>query len=99
MKITSTNPSILSAVDSGGADGARAPPEFGDSEKGQSLISAYQSLAITMNTPGSKKLSKGTDTNLGPPVLGTLVGRIDNSVHLFFFKIFFSFYCLLGTTV
>ena len=34
-----------SAVDSGGAGGARAPPEFGGSEKGQSLISAYRSLA------------------------------------------------------
>ena len=47
----------LSAVDSGGAGGARAPPEFGGSEKGQSLISAYRSLAITMNTPGFKKIS------------------------------------------
>ena len=27
--------------------GARAPPEFGGSEKGRSLISAYRSLAIT----------------------------------------------------
>ena len=47
----------LSAVDSGGAGGARAAPEFGGSEKGRSLISAYQSLAITTNTPGFKKLS------------------------------------------
>ena len=31
--------------------------EFGGSEKGRSLISAYRSLAITMNTPGFKKLS------------------------------------------
>ena len=31
---------LSSAVDSGGAGGARAPPEFGGSEKGQSLISA-----------------------------------------------------------
>ena len=48
-----------SAVDSGGAGGAgvaRAPPEFGGSEKGRSLISAYRSLAITTNTPGFKKL-------------------------------------------
>ena len=45
-----------SAEDSGGAGGARAPPEFGGSEKGQSLISAYRSLAITTNTPGFKKL-------------------------------------------
>ena len=49
----------VSPVDSGGAGGARAPPEFGRSEKEQSLISAYRSLAITMsmNTPGFKKLS------------------------------------------
>ena len=46
-----------SAVDGGGAEGARAPPEFGGSEKGKSLISAYRSLAITTNTPGLKKLS------------------------------------------
>ena len=45
-----------SAVFSGGAGGARAPLEFGGSEKGGSLISAYRSLAITMNTPGFKKL-------------------------------------------
>ena len=32
--------------------GARAPQEFKGSEKGQSLISAYRSLAITTNTPG-----------------------------------------------
>ena len=32
-------------------------PEFAGSEKGQSLISAYRSLAITANTPGFKKLS------------------------------------------
>ena len=36
------------AVVSGGAGGARAPPEFGGSE---SLISAYRSLATTTNTP------------------------------------------------
>ena len=48
---------IISAIFSGGAGGARAPPEFGGSEKGQSLISAYRSLAITMNTPGFKKLN------------------------------------------
>ena len=46
-----------SAVDSGGAGGARAPPELGGSEKGQSLISAYRSLAITTNTPGFRNLS------------------------------------------
>ena len=48
-----------SAVDSRGAGGARAPPEFGGSEKGQSLISAYRSLAITTNTPGFKKAIYG----------------------------------------
>ena len=46
-----------SAVDTGGAGGTRPPSEFGGSEEGQSLISAYRSLAITMNTPGLKKLS------------------------------------------
>ena len=46
-----------SAVDSGGAGGARAPPEFGGSEKGRSLISAYRSLAITTSTSGFEKLS------------------------------------------
>ena len=46
-----------SAVDSGGVGGARAPPEFGGSEMGQSLVSAYRSLAITTNNPGFKKLS------------------------------------------
>ena len=35
---------LFSAVDSGGAVGARAPPEFGGSEKG--LISAYQSIVL-----------------------------------------------------
>ena len=49
------------AVDSGGAGGARVPPEFGGLEKGQSLISAYQSLAITTNTPGFKKLNTALD--------------------------------------
>ena len=46
-----------SAVFSGGAGGARAPPEFGGSQKGQSQISAYQSLAITTDTPGFEKLN------------------------------------------
>ena len=46
----------FSAVFSGGAGCARAPPEFWGSEKGRSLISAYRSLAITTNTPGFKKL-------------------------------------------
>ena len=35
----------LSAVDSGGAGGARAPQVFEGSEMGRSLISAYRSLA------------------------------------------------------
>ena len=48
---------LSSAVFSGGAGGARAPPEFGGSQKGLSLISAYQSLAITTNTPGFEKLN------------------------------------------
>ena len=43
-----------SAVFSGGA---RAPLEFGGSGKRQSLISAYQTLAFTTNTPGFKKLN------------------------------------------
>ena len=43
-----------SAVDSGVPE---QPPEFGGSEKGRSLISVYQSLAITMNTPGFEKVS------------------------------------------
>ena len=47
----------LLAVDIGGAGGARAPPEFEGSEKGQSLISAYRSLAITASTSGFEKLS------------------------------------------
>ena len=47
----------VSAVFSGGAGGARAPPEFGGSQKGRSLIFAYESLAITTNTPGFKKLN------------------------------------------
>ena len=48
---------MISAVDSRGAGGARAPPEFGGSEKGRSLISAYRSLAIITNTPRFKKLN------------------------------------------
>jgi hypothetical protein len=45
---------LCSAIDSGVAGCARAPPEFGSSVKGQSLISTYQNLAITTNTPGLK---------------------------------------------
>jgi hypothetical protein len=54
--IASKSFELCSAVFSGGAGGARAPPEFGASEKGRSLISAYRSLALTTNTPGFKKL-------------------------------------------
>ena len=50
-----------SGVDSRGAGGARAPPEFGGSEKGRSL-------AITTNTPGFKKLSTAL---LGPWLMQT----------------------------
>ena len=53
-----------SAVFSGGAGGARAPPEFRGSQKGRSLISAYQSLAITTNTPGFERLNTALDTDL-----------------------------------
>ena len=38
----SNHNSLFSAVDSGGAGGARAPAEFGGSEKGQSLISVSE---------------------------------------------------------
>ena len=44
-------------IDNVGAGGARAPPEFGGSERGQSLISAYRRLAITASTSGFEKLS------------------------------------------
>ena len=59
----------FSAVFSGGAGGARAPPEFGGSQKGRSLISAYQSLAITTNTPGFEKLNTAL-------ILHTRIARI-----------------------
>ena len=58
MSLTPTcPPHPHSAVFSGGNGGARAPPEFGGSQKGRSLISAYQSLAITTNTPRFEKLN------------------------------------------
>ena len=53
-----------SAIDIWGVRGVRALPEFGGSEKGQSLISAYWSLAITTNTPGFKKLPTALQANL-----------------------------------
>ena len=46
--------SQASAVLSGDAGGAT---EIWGSQKGRSLISAYQSLAITTNTPGFEKLN------------------------------------------
>ena len=49
------------AVFTRGAGGARA--EFGGSQKGRSLISAYQSLAITTNTPGFEKLNTALHTS------------------------------------
>ena len=55
---------IYSGVDSGGAGGAITPPEFGGSEKGQSLISAYRSSAITASTSGFENLS--TALLMGP---------------------------------
>ena len=51
-----------SAIDSRGAGDATVPPKFGCSEKGQSLISAYRSLAITTNTAEFKKLSMSLDS-------------------------------------
>ena len=54
-----------SAVYSGGVGCARAPPEFGGSGKGRSLISAYQSLAITTNTPGFEKLNTALSLQQG----------------------------------
>ena len=57
---------LNSAVFSGGA---RAPPEFGGSQKGRSLISAYQSLAITTNTPGFEKLNTALNYNVHTGIL------------------------------
>ena len=59
-----------SPVDTGGAGGTRPPPEFEGSEEGQSLISAYRSLAITMKTPGLKKLSTALEGDLAQPEFG-----------------------------
>ena len=53
MKLIPHRPS---GIDTGAAGGARAPPEFEGSGKGQSLISAYRSLAITASTSGFEKL-------------------------------------------
>ena len=70
-------------VDSGGAGGARAPQVFGGSEKGQRLITAYQSLAITTNTPGFKKLSTALHLSIKPK----------NNKPLYYFR-GLSIYCL-----
>ena len=53
MKLIPHRPS---GVDSGAAGGARAPPEFGGSEKGRGLISAYQ-FSYYCKHPGFEKLS------------------------------------------
>ena len=45
-----------SGVDSRGAGGAKAPPEFWGSEKGRSLISAFRSLAIIYSTKCTKEV-------------------------------------------
>ena len=60
-----------SAVFSGGTGGARAPLEFGESEKGQSLISTYRSLAINTNTPSFKKLYTALDCVKSIEAIGT----------------------------
>ena len=65
------------AVDTGGAWGTRPPPEFGGSEEGQSLISAHRSLAITMNTPGLKKLSTALEGDLAQLEFGDLEKRTE----------------------
>ena len=48
---------IIRDIDSGRPWSARAPPEFGSSEKRQSLISAYQRLAITASISVFERLS------------------------------------------
>ena len=54
---------MTSGVDSGGA-----PPGFGSSEEGQSLIFCYQSLAITASTSGFEKLSMALLTDHKVPI-------------------------------
>ena len=44
------------------------PLEFGGSENGRSLISAYRSLAIITNTPGFKKLSMALSLDAQPDI-------------------------------
>ena len=55
-----TQPSVIF---SGGACGARAPPEFGGSQKGRSRISALKRFAITMNTLRFEKLNTALHPN------------------------------------
>ena len=68
MKRKSTLWATLSGVHSGCAGGARATREFGGSEKGQSLISAYRSLAITASTSGFEKLSMALSLFCNHPI-------------------------------
>ena len=48
----------------GGGANEDGSEESGGSEKGQSLISAYWSSAITMNTPRFKKLSTALNSQV-----------------------------------
>ena len=59
LQLVSCGPKSVKSccVDSGGAGGARAPTEFEGSEKGQSLIFAFWSLANTASTSEFEKLS------------------------------------------
>ena len=69
-----------SAVFSGGAGGARAPPEFRGSQKRQSLISAYQSLAITTKIPGFEKLNTALNDQICLPwIIMVAMNRITNT--------------------
>ena len=80
-KNTVTELWVISTIDSRGAGGVRAPPEFGGLEKGQSLNSAYRSLAITTKPPGFKKLSTAlfqtgphSTVNMDPEISTLLYG-------------------------
>ena len=74
-----------SAVFSGGAGGARAPPEFRGSQKGRSLISAYQSLAITKNTPELEKLNTALIWICKSCHLDKLITLLLSSMHFLIF--------------
>ena len=67
----------ISGVESRGAGGALAPPGFGASLKGQSLISACRSLAITASTSGFEKLSMALNIIFGS-YLGVVCFRPEN---------------------